>query len=180
MRLLEESASEPGGGWKVASMLIEQGVQREVRALYSIRVFAGSDQNAGQTIEALASRMQTKEQELTADLAAFYRQIHGTAPQPLQLSAEEQRANQKVPVNAASIETYYANRGNVRYQGSLHGLMQSEVYNFVDGKRTYYDIYKAVNAEAMAAGAWYYGTVSMKEVVDLLDAAVQAHALALK
>jgi hypothetical protein len=58
--------------------------------------------------------------------------------------------------------------------------MRSEVWNFVDGKRSYYDIYKAVAAEAMAAGRWYYGTVTLKDVVGILDAGVQAKALVLK
>jgi hypothetical protein len=51
---------------------------------------------------------------------------------------------------------------------------------FVDGKRSYYEIYKAVFAEAAAAGSWYYGTVTLKDVVTLLDAAVVAKALTLK
>jgi hypothetical protein len=58
--------------------------------------------------------------------------------------------------------------------------MRTEVFNFVDGKRSYYDIYKAVSAEAMGAGSWYYGTVNLKDVVGLLDAAVAAKALVLK
>jgi hypothetical protein len=58
--------------------------------------------------------------------------------------------------------------------------MRSEVFNFVDGKRSYYDIYKAVFAEAAAAGSWYYGTVSLEDVVAVLDAAVKSEALALK
>ena len=58
--------------------------------------------------------------------------------------------------------------------------MRDEVFNFVDGRRSYYDIYKAVYAESMAAGTWYYGTVTLGDVVSLLDAAVAAKALTLK
>jgi len=58
--------------------------------------------------------------------------------------------------------------------------MRSEVWNFVDGRRSYYDIYKAVYAEAAAGGSWYYGTVTLEDVVRLLDAAVEAKALTLK
>lgn len=180
MQQMEKDSGEPDGGWKIATMIIEQGVQREVRALHSVRVFAGSDEGALRTIGALAARMQSKEQELVSDLRAFYRQLHGRDPQTIELSPEELAASRKVPANASSLETYYSNRQKVRYRGSLHGLMQSEVYNFVDGKRSYYDIYKAVSAEAMAAGSWYYGTVSLGEVVRLLDAAVQAQALTLQ
>ena len=58
--------------------------------------------------------------------------------------------------------------------------MRDEIYNFVDGRRSYYDIYKAVYAESQAAGSWYYGTVSLADVAKLLDAAVEAEALTLK
>src|SRR5215210_7743723 len=43
LRVLRESAGEADHGWKRASIIIEQGTQREMRALDSIRVFAGAD-----------------------------------------------------------------------------------------------------------------------------------------
>jgi len=52
--------------------------------------------------------------------------------------------------------------------------MVYEALNFVDGKRTYFDIYRAVKAEADAAGAWYYGSVSFEDVVEVLESAVEA------
>ncbi len=87
-----------------------------------------------------------------------------------------------MPVNAGSLADYFANRNRVpgAARGRLHGLMRDEVYNFVDGRRSYYDIYKAVYAESAAAGSWYYGTVTLEDVVRLLDAAVAAGALTLK
>ena len=96
------------------------------------------------------------------------------------MSPEELAAGKKIPANASTLEEYFANRAKVNFSGKLHGLMVDEVYNFVDGKRSYYDIYQAARAEALAGGAWYYGTVSLQDVVGLLDAAVAAKALALK
>jgi hypothetical protein len=180
MRLLAESAKAADDGWKPAAMMIEQGVLREAKALSSARVFAGANQNAAKAIEELGARMKGKEADLMADLQAYYRQIHGKNPQPIGLTAEETAASKKIPANAAPLEAYFSNRDQVRFRGNLHGLMRDEVFNFVDGKRSYYDIYKAVYAEAAAAGAWYYGTVSLNDVVGLLDAAVQAKALTLK
>ena len=58
--------------------------------------------------------------------------------------------------------------------------MRAEVYNFVDGRRSYYDIYKAVYAEAAAGGGWYYGAVTLEDVTRLLDASVEAKALTLR
>ena len=117
-------------------------------------------------------------------VATFSQLLRGgpTQPNALELDAAEHAASRKVPVNAASLKDYFDNRNNVpgRARGRLHGLMRDEVFNFVDGRRSYYDIYKAVYAESMAAGTWYYGTVTLADVVSLLDAAVAAKALTLK
>jgi hypothetical protein len=62
----------------------------------------------------------------------------------------------------------------------LHGLMAFETMNFVDGRRSYLDIYRAVRAEAQSVGAWYYGKVEPKAVAGALDAAVKQGVLKLK
>ncbi|HLG16407.1 MAG TPA: M28 family peptidase [Blastocatellia bacterium] len=180
MRVLKDSTASADAGWKLASLVIEQGSLREVRALDSIRVFAGSNGGAAQTIDAMIARVKSKQGELTADLQAYAKQLYGRGPASAQLTAEEIAASKKVPANATPLETYFTNRNGVRAGGELHGLMRAEVFNFVDGKRSYWDIYKAVCAEALAAGSWYYGTVSLKDVVALLDAGVEAKALVLK
>jgi hypothetical protein len=179
VRVLRDSTHAPEASWKDASMMIEQGIQRELRALNSVRVFAGSNSRATATIQSLVAQMSRKEKDLMADLQTCYRQVHDNAPSPLKLTAEELAASKKIPANAAPLEAYFANRATIRFDGNLHGLMREEVYNFVDDKRSYYDIYKAVRAEAMAGGAWYYGTVSLKDVVGLLEAAA-AKALVVK
>ena len=58
--------------------------------------------------------------------------------------------------------------------------MAQECFNFVDGKNSYLDIFKAVHAEAMSAGKFYYGEVQLKDVVKLLDGAVERGALKIK
>jgi hypothetical protein len=58
--------------------------------------------------------------------------------------------------------------------------MYSKTMSFVDGKRSYFDIYKAVKAEALAAGKFYYGTVTLDDVVKVLDANVTSGALRLR
>ncbi|MCA1613840.1 MAG: hypothetical protein LC800_06765 [Acidobacteria bacterium] len=128
----------------------------------------------------LLARMARREAELASDLEASFRQLHGRAPAPVALTAEEQSAARKVPQNVASIKDYFERRDEVNFRHNLHGLMRDEVYNFVDGRRSYYDIYKAVHAEAAAAGSWYYGTVTLRDVAGLLDAAVAAKALTLR
>jgi hypothetical protein len=180
MRLLKDSTGDAEEAWKHAMMIVEQGAGREVRALSSAGVFAGTNRDAQQTINEMLARMRSKASETMTDLRAYYRQLHGRNPQPARLTAEELAASRKVPANAATLEDYFANRDKVRFKHNLHGLMSAEVYNFVDGRRSYYDIYKAVYAEAASAGSWYYGTVTLKDVVGLLDASVETKALVLK
>ncbi len=178
MEILNSSGAS-GEKWKEANYLIEQGILRELRALNTIRVFGGTNSKAIATVNELAKNTQRREAELKSDLETYFVQLHGTRASAPKLSAEESAAMKKIPANV-SIKDYFANRNNVHVQTGLHGLMRDEVFNFVDGQRSYYDIYKAVYAEAADAGSWYYGTVSLKDVVALLDAAVEARALTLK
>ena len=181
-RVLRDSTHAPAASWKDGQMLIEQGLQRERYALNSTRIFASSEARANTTIQNLVTQVNAKEKILLADLQAAYQQLHGSGPRPLKLTAEELAASKKIPANAAVLEDYFGNRGKVSFSsgGKLHGLMVEEVYNFVDGKRSYYDIYKAVRAEALAGGRWYYGAVNLANVVGLLEAAVTAKALVVK
>jgi hypothetical protein len=180
LRSLTESQKENGYGWKDANLLLEQGVQREVRALSSINIFAAGNKSAAQTVEYFVGRMKARESELISDVASYYRLLHSVAPSFAPADSLEMVASRKTPANVTSVKTYFENRGKVDFRGNLHSLMRDEVYNFVDGKRSYYDIFKAARAEQLAGDTWYYGTVSLQDVMGLLDAAVAAKALTLK
>ena len=171
--------SSPTSGWKDAMLLVEQGIEREIRAVQSVRIFAGDNRQANRLIDRLVKRVKAKKAVMLADLRSYYQQVHGRRPPGVVLDAAEKAASKKVPVNAP-IPVYFERRNQVRVATELHPLMRDEVYNFVDGKRSYYDIYKAVRAEALAAGEWYYGRVKLEDVVALLDAAVEVGALILK
>jgi hypothetical protein len=179
MSLLKEG-NTASDNWKEANYLIEQGVLREQHALATIRVFTTPNSRAAASLGDLAANIKRHGAGLAADLETYYTQLRGARPAPVKLTAEESAAMKKIPQNAATLKDYFGKRDNVNFRSSLHGLMRDEVYNFVDGQRSYYDIYKAVYAEAAAAGSWYYGTVTLKDVSGLLDAAVQAQALTLK
>ncbi|MFL6332395.1 MAG: M28 family peptidase [Pyrinomonadaceae bacterium] len=181
MELLVAERGKGDGGWKLASTVVEQGVLREARALESIRVFATGN-NTGTPIDEMKALLVSNNAPL-GELTRFYNQLNGVnPPRPAPLDDAERAASRKVPANVASLDTYLTRRGKVPGSagGALHGLMRTEVYNFVDGRRSYYDIYKAVYAESAAAGSWYYGTVTLEDVVRLLDAAMAAGALTLK
>jgi hypothetical protein len=181
LQVLRDSAAEPDHGWKRAQIIVEQGVEREARALASVRAFVGESREAARLVDEM-SRVVVADGGTGAQLAAFYRQMYRAEPPKPTLTPAEQSASRKVPSNVAPLDAYFDNRQKVpgAAGGRLHGLMRTEIYNFVDGRRSYYDIYKAVYAEAAAAGSWYYGTVTLEDVVRLLDAAVEAKALTLK
>ncbi len=167
-------------GWRDAEILIEQATEREKRSLRSVRVFAGEQKKALKVLKELEKELEQHSAALRRTLQRFFYNITGKKPQRFSPTPAEKAAMRKVPVNAESLETYFSKRRNVPWQPGLHGIMRAEVFNFVDGKRSYFDIYKAVRAEALSAGAWYYGTVALEDVVALLDAAIAAGALQLK
>lgn len=183
MSLLKDGSAADhnlGDNWKEAAFIIEQGVLREQHALNTIRVFTTPGSKPSASINELNANMKRNGVQLRVDLETYYAQLRGGPPAPIKLSVEESAAMKRIPRNAASLKDYFDNRDKVRFRSNLHGLMRDEVFNFVDGQRSYYDIYKAVYAEAAAAGSWYYGPVTLQDVVGLLDAAVQAQALSLK
>jgi len=163
--------------WKDAHLMIEQGSLRERRALNSVRVIAANNGPAEKTIDTFLSLVDGREKQLVAELSAFYQNKYGKTP-TLAMTAEETAASKKVPANTASLDEYFAKRRNA--QTSLHSHMSMATMSFVDGKRSYYDIYKAVKAENQAAGKFYYGTVTFADVVKVLDGNVAAGALTLK
>jgi hypothetical protein len=166
-----------GDNWSDAHLLIEQGSLRERRALNSMRVIAASDAAANKTIDTFVKMVDGREKQMLDELAAFYQNRHGKAA-ALTVSAAQAAAGKKVPVNIASMDEYFTKRRFV--QSGMHSHMYSETMNFVDGKRSYFDIYKAVKAEALAAGKFYYGTVTFDDVVKVLDGNVASGALKLK
>jgi len=163
--------------WADAHLLIEQGSTRERRALNSMRVIAGNDKPAMNTIDTFLKLVDSREKQLLDELGAFYQNKYAKKA-VLNLSPAETEAAKKIPSNIASMDEYFKKRTNV--PSGMHQLMRGETMSFVDGKRSYFDIYKAVKAEALAAGKFYYGTVTLADVVKHLDANVKSGALTLR
>jgi hypothetical protein len=166
-----------GDNWNDAHLMIEQGSLRERRALNSMRVIAGGDSNASKAIDTFLSLVDGREKQLLAELTAYYQNRYGKAP-VTSMTPAHTAAAKKVPVNAPTLEEYFSKRRNV--PTGMHSHMSMATMSFVDGKRSYFDIYKAVKAEAQAAGKFYYGTVTFDDVVKVLDGNVASGALTLK
>jgi hypothetical protein len=168
-------------GWKNANILIEQGILRELRALNSISKIAGNDAASIKSIASVAAQMKLKQSTLVSELTDQYKRLNSVDKVPvIKLTAQELAASKKVPSNHSVLDTYFGKRSGYISGVTLHPTMRFELFNFVDGKRSYYDIYKALKAESLAAGSWYYGTVTLDDVVKLLDNNVEKGALLLK
>ena len=166
-----------GPNWDDADLMIEQGLLRERRAIESLRVIAGSDQTANKTLDSYQKLLDEREKNWVVELGAVFQNKYGKAP-ALTQDPKIAAIILKVPSNVPSLDQYLSKRRNV--STGLHGLMRTAVMAYVDGKRNYHDIYKAVKAESMAAGKFFYGTVTLDDVVKILDANVESGALVLK
>jgi hypothetical protein len=143
-----------------------------------MRVIAGKDPAANKTIDTYLGLVNTRQKQLMDELFAVSANKTGSGPQIVNLPHPNNPTARKVPSNIASMDEYFTKRKFI--PTGMHSHMYSETMNFVDGKRTYYSIYKAVKAEALAAGKFYYGTVTFDDVVKVLDGNVASGALTVK
>jgi len=163
-----------------ARNLIHQCIVKETKAIESIHVFAAQGGENEAFIRGRVKDVNRLEENLFNNLDELYQLVSGESNAPsLSLTAEEKEMDAKVPERIESVDDYFKNREDVDEPEGLHSLMAWECYNFADGSSSYLDIYKAVHAEAMAAGSFYYGIVSLQAVAQLLDQAVEAGALKL-
>ncbi|MCX6559941.1 MAG: M28 family peptidase [Candidatus Aminicenantes bacterium] len=179
--LRKAEAKDRPRAYHEALNLLDQAVAREKGALSSIQVFAAP---GGKNAALPAGRMRSIDRlaaTLREDLAAAYAALTGETKIPVVApSALEREMAGKVPINVASLDEYFSKRGwGVSFPG-LHPIIAKECYAFVDGRRSYLDIFRAVQAEAMTAGEFYYGRVEADRVQALLDQAVQRGVLKLR
>lgn len=155
-----------------AANLVRQAARRERRALESLARFAAPGGTGEKTLEAILQQLPT-EDNAEMRLAAYVMGTTGKKPVPLaaSMTAREKELAHMVPAVSVSIQEYLDKRSQLKKPESLHSLMAYEVMNFADGTNSYLEIYRAVSAEAGAAGDWYYGTVSLEDVAAYLDSA---------
>ncbi len=174
-----ESKEDQQMAFKNARIVIEQGILREHRALTSVLDVVGMTDETMEQLSLYAEKINTKKKLLDLEVDDYFKLKNATSNTPkIVLTEQEKEAVGKVPVNHENLDTYFDKR--MRPRGTtIHSTMRMEVFNFVDGKRSYYDIYKAVLAESLHAGRWYYGTVTLDDVIMILDANVESGSLKL-
>jgi hypothetical protein len=164
-----------------ARNLIEQAGAREKKAVESVLVFARPGGPNAALVSKLAAKIAASAAGLLPELDACYFRASGEKrlPAPVLSDAEKAMAA-RVPANAGSLDEYFSKRGwSVGYPG-LHSITAKECFCFVDGKRSYLDIYRAVHAEVLSAGEFYYGQVTPEAVRGILDKAVEKGVLKLR
>jgi hypothetical protein len=177
----ENGDGDAANAYAEARNLIEQAAVRERQAVESVVVFARPGGPYTAFVKARAVRISDIGAELRRELDAFYLEMTRSKrlPEPA-LTGEEKEMARRVPMNAGTLDEYFGRRGWAVGFPGLHPIMAKECYCFVDGTRSYLDIFRAVHAEALSAGAFYYGKVTPSAVRALLDAAVAKGILKLK
>jgi len=164
-----------------ARNLVEQALTREVEALESILIFAKPGGASALLVKQRARRIEGLAPGLIAELDAAYLSLSGEKrpPAPARTPEEKEMAS-RVPVNIDSLDEYFRRRGLGTAWPGLHPIMARECFGFVDGRRSFLDIYRAVHSEALSAGEFYYGKVTMGAVKGLLEDALGKGVLKLK
>ncbi len=179
--LREKKGGTYAQSYSDARNLIEQAAARERRAVESVLTFAEpGGKNAAFAAEQ-ARKISRQTPDLIQELDSLYLLVSGEKkiPQPA-LTAQEKEMAGRIPVNIDSLDEYFKRRDWYVSSPALDPIMAKECYCLVDGRRSYLDIYRAVQAEAISVGEFYYGKVTASAVQDLLNGAVEKGVLKLK
>lgn len=142
----------------------------EVRSVSDVAGTEGSRRAV--TLE--AERVAAEGKARLDDLARFTRDVRRRTPGLPALPPVEKRLAQMRPALVGGPKEWQEKRGSIEAVRGLHFLMAFEILNAIDGARTALDIYRLVSAEARAAGAYYYGSVTPEAVEVYLKNAEKA------
>ncbi len=173
-RLAQAQAGERRAAVEDAQNLLSQSVAREITGLESIRRFA--DASSRKLLDGIIADFKLTENNHRGRIEEWYVSLGGKRG-PLALSEREKALAAKVPRNLGSPGEYMRHKEEIDEPKTLHGLMAWEALNYVDGKRSILDIYRAVRAQSLSAGDWYYGKVTLEDIEALFTAAEKEKAV---
>ena len=177
--LARSAPAERSAAYRAAWNLLRQSVAKEQAALASLRRLAGRSR-ANELLQSASRRL---EGVLAAELDALERAYTGLSGQNvpnIDLAADERAMAEKVYLPLPDPAAFEDALEKMRPAGALHPMMRFEVLNFADGRRSTFEVYEAVAAEALSAGEWYYGRVTPKDVLAVLDSGVAAGAFTVR
>jgi len=173
--LTQASPAERAAAYADALNLLDQAEAREEQALRSAEPYAGSEIH--KLLASLIEDLKLTEVNHRQRLEEWYATLAGhrfSAPPATDL---EKSAGAEVPKNVEPLADYLRRAAPLTGPKALHPIMQSEALSYVDGRRSVLDIYKAVRAESLSAGEWYYGKVTLAGIEEMFQAAQQAGAV---
>jgi Peptidase family M28 len=173
------AAEDRTGAYAAARNLVRQSHLKEGGALASVRRLAGRGR-AGEVAAWATEKLEASQAEAYDTLERTYVAMTGQNPPNVELTRDERAMAATVFVPVTDIGAVEDALDKVKPVEGLHGMMRFETLNFADGKRNAYEVYQAVAAEALSAGAWYYGAVKPADVLEVLERAAKAGAFTAK
>jgi hypothetical protein len=178
--VLQAAPDARASAWRAGWNLLRQSVAKEQAALISLRRLAGRGR-AGELLQSAARRL---EGELGSELDALergYTALTGQSLPNVDLAKDEREMADKVFVPLAEAAAFEDALERMASAGSrLHPMMRFETLNFADGRRSAWEVYEAVAAEALSGGEWYFGTVTPADVLAVLEAGAKAGAFTVR
>jgi len=171
--------AERGTAWREARGLVRQTIRKEQAELLSLRRLAGS----GRAADVVSAALRRLDDSTGAELDGLERAwsgLTGQNPPNLELAPDERAMAERVFVPVVGYGAFEDALGRMEPASGLHPMMRFEVLNFADGRRSAWEVYEVVAAEALSAGSWYYGTVKPTDVLAVLEAGVKAGAFTVK
>ena len=172
--LAEAPADKRRAAYDGALNLLRQSVEREVVGIESMRRFANAD--GRKLLDSLISDMRLTGNNHRGRIDEWLTTL-GEKKAPAALSDKENALSLKVPKVLGSPGDHMRAKQRTEGPKGLHGLMAWEALNLVDGERSILDIQRMVQAEAMSAGEWYYGKVTLEDIETLFTNAVKEKAV---
>ena len=161
--------------------MIEHSLQRESQAVRSTRIFA-KEEKTRKEIQGYTENLSELGKNFKTEAQRFYSgscRTLGIKQKPMALTAEEKRLQRIVPLRSKDfvcpLQSEYVEEKlgqGVLGQIKLRGYAAYEAVNFADGKRSVYDIARAVSAE--------FGPVDAKDVEDFFNILEKAGLFRLK
>ncbi len=178
--VLRAAPDARAAAWRAGWNLLRQSVAKEQAALASLRRLAGRGR-AGELLQSAARRL---EGELGSELDALergYTALTGQNLPNVDLAKDEREMADKVFVPLADAAAFEDALERMASAGSrLHPMMRFETLNFADGRRSAWEVYEAVAAEALSGGEWYFGAVTPADVLAVLEAGAKAGAFTVR